>query len=408
MRVYRQQYRDRDGNLRTPERHYVEFRDHQGVKHNMSAFRDKGATETLARKLVKLASLKSVGEPLGGDMVRFIEDLPDRIRRNLVKWGMVDEQRVEGGRPLSEHVKEFKHYLEAKGNTPRHCKQQHNRVKRIIDECGFHLPRDLDGGKIQTWLHDEVERGTFGVKTRNHYLTAMKTFCRWLVRERRLAEDPTRFLSRRNAAPDVRHERRALSADECEKLLSAAREGKTHHGLSGPDRALCYRLALETGLRYSELRSLTVGDLNLQGNPPTVTVQACYSKSGREDTLPLRQQTAAKLRQRYRRCLPGVKLFSLWGGKGAPMIRKDLDAAGIPYRQNGRVADFHSLRHTFITRLAESGVHPKTAQALARHSTITLTLDHYTHSVLEGQAEAVGKLPELKEREEADRQEGGA
>lgn len=45
----------------------------------------------------------------------------------------------------------------------------------------------------------------------------------------------------------------------------------------------------------------------------------------------------------------------------------------------GRVADFHALRHTYITNLATAGVSPKTAQTLARHSTITLTMDRYTH-----------------------------
>ena len=41
---------------------------------------------------------------------------------------------------------------------------------------------------------------------------------------------------------------------------------------------------------------------------------------------------------------------------------------------------FHALRHTFITNLARSGVHPKTAQSLARHSTITLTMDRYSRN----------------------------
>lgn len=78
------------------------------------------------------------------------------------------------------------------------------------------------------------------------------------------------------------------------------------------------------------------------------------------------------------------------------MLRKDLEAAGIPYVDDrGRYADFHSLRHTFITNLASSGVHPKTAQALARHSDINLTMSRYTHSVLEAQSEAVNRLPDL-------------
>ncbi len=50
--------------------------------------------------------------------------------------------------------------------------------------------------------------------------------------------------------------------------------------------------------------------------------------------------------------------------------------------ESGHVIDFHALRHTFITNLARGGVHPKTAQSLARHSTITLTMDRYSHTVL--------------------------
>ena len=53
--------------------------------------------------------------------------------------------------------------------------------------------------------------------------------------------------------------------------------------------------------------------------------------------------------------------------------------AGITYVTDDGVADFHSLRHTFISNLVAGGVHPKLAQQLARHSTITLTMDRYSH-----------------------------
>ena len=62
------------------------------------------------------------------------------------------------------------------------------------------------------------------------------------------------------------------------------------------------------------------------------------------------------------------------------MLRRDLQAAGIPYRdEEGRVLDFHSLRHTFGTNLARAGVAPKVAQELMRHSDINLTMMTYTH-----------------------------
>jgi hypothetical protein len=44
---------------------------------------------------------------------------------------------------------------------------------------------------------------------------------------------------------------------------------------------------------------------------------------------------------------------------------------------------------------ARSGVHTKVAQALARHSTITLTMDRYSHNLVEEQSAAVEALPDL-------------
>jgi hypothetical protein len=60
---------------------------------------------------------------------------------------------------------------------------------------------------------------------------------------------------------------------------------------------------------------------------------------------------------------------------------------------DGRYADFHALRHTFITNLAKSGVSPKAAQSLARHSTIDLTMNVYTSLTVHDQASALASLP---------------
>jgi hypothetical protein len=43
--------------------------------------------------------------------------------------------------------------------------------------------------------------------------------------------------------------------------------------------------------------------------------------------------------------------------------------------------------------MAQSGIHPKPAQSLARHSTITLTMDRYSHVQLYDQAAALAALP---------------
>ena len=61
-------------------------------------------------------------------------------------------------------------------------------------------------------------------------------------------------------------------------------------------------------------------------------------------------------------------------------------------------ADFHALRHTFISNQAGSGVHPKLAKELARHSTITLTMDRYSHVGLLDMNGALESLPGIPTR----------
>ena len=78
------------------------------------------------------------------------------------------------------------------------------------------------------------------------------------------------------------------------------------------------------------------------------------------------------------------------------MLRRDLEAAGIAYRDKaGLVADFHSLRHTFVTNLARGGAHPKDAMDLARHSDINLTMARYSHTRVVDRAKALAALPNV-------------
>ncbi len=63
--------------------------------------------------------------------------------------------------------------------------------------------------------------------------------------------------------------------------------------------------------------------------------------------------------------------------------------------ERGRFVDFHALRHTFISNLAAAGVHPKTFQRLARHSSNTPTMDRYTHLLAGDSTEAMNALPDL-------------
>ena len=53
---------------------------------------------------------------------------------------------------------------------------------------------------------------------------------------------------------------------------------------------------------------------------------------------------------------------------------------------------FHDLRHTHATQLLADGVHPKVAQERLGHSTISTTMDLYSHVTETMQADAAARL----------------
>jgi len=159
---------------------------------------------------------------------------------------------------------------------------------------------------------------------------------------------------------------------------------------------MLYLVAAYTGLRASVLAALAPESFALDADPATVTVEAAYRKHRRQDVIPLHPDLANTLRP----WLAGRPTDErLWPGKwaehcrGGEMLKRDLAAAGVPYEVGGKFADFHCLRHTFITELVKAGVQPKDAKELARHSTITLTMDRYAHVTLRDTAAAVSSLP---------------
>jgi integrase len=379
----------------------------------------------------------------------------------LAGVGIADPFADHRGRPIAEHLEDFRRYLLAKGDTPGHVHKTCARVGAVLEGCGFRELEDLQASDVVEFLGrlrnqpaapTEIDsrkewytrtelvavtgvhpgsvarmlrrlgmNGTGNGKARrypasavaalaertgqgagpstcNHYLPAAKGFTRWLARDRRIAADPLAHLSRMNAEPDVRRERRALREDAFARFIEATGAGKSFRGLTGADRLVLYTLAANTGFRAGELASLTPASFDFDPDAPHVTVGAAYSKRRRRDRQPLRADVAELLRAytagrpRQRPLWPGT-----WKDDAADMLFADLAAAGIPYQdESGRYFDFHALRGQFISLLAAKGVHPKVAQVLARHSTITLTMDYYTHLDVLDVGAALDKLPAVQ------------
>ena len=405
MRIFKATYKDRTGKRRESKKWYCEIRDHLERRRRLPAYESKKASEEFGRKLEALVACRLCGDRPDGDLRKWLEALPARMTAKLMRWGILDTHRAAAATPLREHAEDYRLALSAKGNGAEHVATTLQMVMRILAGCRFEAWSDVSASRVQRFLADLRSEGA-GISTSNSYLSAFKAFCIWCVQDGRISESPVDHLRRLNARTDVRRKRRALSADELRRIIEAAQGGPEWRDMPGHERALLYRLAAESGLRWSELRSLRLTSFDLAGDPPTVTVQAGYSKRRRDDVLPLRRDTANVLQACFDRLLrlPNALAFPHMpkGRVGARMLRFDEAAAGVEYMDaSGRQADFHALRHSFTSALARGGVHPKTAQDLARHSDINLTMSTYTHTFLKDRKDALDALPDLDQPSEA-------
>ncbi len=289
------------------------------------------------------------------------------------------------------------------GSTINHANLSRNRVARLIELARAKKISDLTPSRVQAALKGVRDKGVRDHENRakggslrsvHHYTRVLKGFSRWLWRDGRVREDALAHLTSLNPDADRRHERRALTPEEQARLIRAAEAGPIVLKTSGADRAALYRLALGTGFRANELRSLTPEAFHLDADTPTVTVAAAYSKRRRDDVQPIRPDLAEALRPWLATKPPGRPVFGNLTKHTNLIIQADLKAAGIAYRDSSdRVADFHALRHSFITALAMSKAPVKVIQSLARHSTPTLTLGVYAHVGLFDQTSALDALP---------------
>ena len=402
MHVFRTTYKDKRGQTKKAAKWYIEFRDHLDTVRRLPGFESKAATEELGRNLDKLVAFyKSSGGQTDPTLTRFLTGLPDRKIAKLVAIGLLAPSRVATSKTLADHLEDFAAALTAKGNTVRHVELVKSRTHRLlIVGCRFSRPADISATRVQDSLKDLQDKGR-GLRTVNFYMKAAKQFIRWLVRERRLVENPLIHLTTLNAETEVRHGRRALSVNELRLILTSALGSKVNfRGLTGQDRHYLYLTAMSTGLRVSELASLTPGSFDLKGDRPTVTVMAAYTKNRKMAVQPLPDDVATALAV-YLRAKSQSQLVwpGTWIEKAAKMLRIDLEAAKVPYvteGPNGReFADFHSLRHSYVSLVVASGATVKVAQSLARHATVTLTLGRYAHIGLHDGAAAVDAMPKL-------------
>ena len=381
---------------------YIGYTDQNGRRRTAKGFTDKAETERLAARLEDDARLTRQG----------LKE-PD-------SESLAENKRA----PISQHVSDFEKHLRNRDITEKQVHETISRLNRMISDCGFNTIAEINSHDVESFL-GQLRADGKSKQTSNHYLKAIKQFARWLVRTKRSNQNPVADIMRLNVQTDRRHDRRAISPEEFALLIGAAEAGPVIESILGPDRAVMYILSAWTGYRKGEIGSLMIQSFDLESDPPTVTVQATFSKRKRCDIQVLHPDVMRRFLawlQTKPKVPRNALLFPVSGKvpggterKTHKMMRRDLQAArkawidGAPNEEDrkeredsdflryqdssGRYADFHANRHTFITNLSRAGVSPKTTQELARHSDIRLTMNVYTHANLADKIEAVGRLP---------------
>jgi integrase len=301
----------------------------------------------------------------------------------------------EQKRPIGDHLAEYRAVMRTRGGA-KHVANATQRLRLMVRLCRVRKWPDLAKSKIEVarakLMAARPRRRALGPTTVNHYLNSLKGLCNWMVDNARAERSPCRGLKPLHTKGDLRRKRRALSCDEVLRLIAAAADGRTIAGIPGHERAIMYVLATTTGLRSAELQSLTSASFRLDDGAPRVVVEAAHTKNGEPASIPIRADVGVMVRAYLRDVGRDDQLFRR-PKNGMYSMLVDLRRAGIRYCVNGEYADFHTLRHTFVSNLFESGATPKEAQTLARHQDPRLTLGRYAHSGPAAQRAAVERLP---------------
>lgn len=184
----------------------------------------------------------------------------------------------------------------------------------------------------------------------------------------------------------------AFTQEEQERFLSICTNDSTYHRL--------FLFAFNTGMRLGELMALTWDDVDLTANSVTINktlavvndhdpdsdrkqkiiINSTKTSSG-EGIIPLNRK--AKKAIEHQRTDNSVNSpFVFYSTVGTPVQKRNI------YREFNKVLEqaqitspvtFHSIRHSFATRLLEKGADIKTVPELLGHKSIQITLDIYGH-----------------------------
>lgn len=273
---------------------------------------------------------------------------------------------------LAEDIEGFLAFLELEKGASRHTVTAY---QRDLEQCAEFLAgrkvnrwSSVASAQLSDWIYALSARD-FAVSSLARKISALRMFFRHLVRERRRDDDPTELLSgprRTRRAPDT------LSVRDVSRLLEAP-AATDPYGIR--DRAIL-ELAYSSGLRASELSSLTLTQVDLERGFVRV-----FGKGAKERVVPLGdaardaiQAYLVSARPKLLKRRTGSELFLSERGKAISrktiwlMVRTHAKRAGL-----GKPVKTHLLRHSFATHLLSGGADLRAIQEMLGHASITTT-----------------------------------
>jgi integrase/recombinase XerD len=250
---------------------------------------------------------------------------------------------------------------------------------------------DLDAPLIGAFLdHLERDRGN-SPRTRNARLAAIHSLFRFAALRH---PEHAALIARVLAVPTKRFDRAIVSyltEEEVDALINAPDRSRW---IGRRDHALL-TLAIQTGVRVSELTALRCQDAHL-GTGPHVQITG---KGRKQRATPLTKHTVAVLREwlRERAGQPGQPLFPTSRGRAlsrdaiALLVAKHATAAGrrCPTLRNKTVSP-HTLRHTAAMNLLHAGVDSTVIALWLGHESVEAT-QIYLHADMQIKERALAR-----------------
>ena len=296
-----------------------------------------------------------------------------------VREGLVDPaqlaQRDAGRAPVGTHLADYLEWCRSDGQDPAGLRTKETQIHAFLEASSCATLRDVTPAALVRFMA-QIVKGGRAPRTANLHRMNVVAFMNWCKDYRRIAShDLTRrTVPKLDEAKDCRRKRRALTPAELEKLRMASLP-------SG--RWWTYQLAVWTGLRRGELAELRWSDVDLDAGE--LHVRASISKNGQSATLPILDPARESL-EALRRLNPDAELV-IPRVPADETFYRDLEVAGIQGRTStgscatnaaGERVDFHALRTTCATMMANANVPTLHLKRLMRHSSIAMTDRHYT------------------------------